>query len=72
MTLVNTAQRLLTTGSNSVFVEIQEMIGLRFLLQRHDDILADAVDNFLIEFLGQTAVIHPVVNGSVFILPRGR
>jgi len=50
MTLVNTAQRLLTTGSTSVFVEIREMIGLRFLLQCHDDILADAVDNFLIEF----------------------
>jgi hypothetical protein len=38
------------------------VISLGFLLQRHDHILRDAVDDFLGEFLSLTAVIHPIVN----------
>jgi hypothetical protein len=38
------------------------MIGLRFLLQRHDYILFYTVYDFRVEFLSSTAVIHPYAN----------
>lgn len=35
------------------------MIGLRFLLQRHDHILFDTVYDFRVEFLSSSALVYP-------------